>query len=291
MEGKNKSKSKQLIIRLIYNLLQLLNENGGELRSSEIESKMAERLTFDEWESQPYASGGVRWLSYLHFYSIDCVKAGYIIKNKGTWYLTDDGRDAVEKMDAEQLYTSAHKAYLEWDKNRSKFTGKELHESDSISFFDDIKAKADSDLMGYISDRNPWEFQDMVAALFRAMGYYTPFIAPKGKDGGVDVIAYGDPLGATRPILKVQVKHFSTSNPVAVDVIRSIVAVAKGDVPIVVTSGRFTEDAKNEARRNNVRLIDGAEFTSLWIEYYPKMNEDDKARMPIEPIYFIKREE
>ena len=291
MDGKNKSKNKQLIIRLIYNLLQLLNENGGELRSSEVESKMAERLSFDEWESQPYASGGVRWISYMHFYSIDCVKAGYIVKNKGTWYLTDDGRDAIEKMDADQIYTAAHMAYLEWDKNRNKFTGKELHENDSTSFFDDIKAKADSDLMGYISNRSPWEFQDMVAALFRAMGYYTPFIAPKGKDGGVDVIAYGDPLGATRPILKVQVKHFSTSNPVAVDVIRSIVAVANGDVPIVVTSGRFTEDAKNEARRNNVRLIDGAEFTSLWIEYYPKMNEDDKARMPIEPIYFIKREE
>lgn len=286
-----KSKSRQLAIRLVYNMLQLLNENGGELRSSEVESKMAERLTFDEWENHPYASGGVRWMSYMYFYSIDCVKAGYIIKNKGTWYLTDEGRDAVENMDADQVYAAAHKAYLEWDKNRSKFTDKELNESDSTSFFDDIKAKADGELMGYISDRSPWEFQDMVAALFRAMGYYTPFIAPKGKDGGVDVIAYGDPLGATRPILKVQVKHFSTSNPVAVDVIRSIVAVASGDVPIVVTSGRFTEDAKNEARRNNVRLIDGAEFTSLWIEYYPKMNEDDKARMPIEPIYFIKREE
>ena len=27
--------------------------------------------------------------------------------------------------------------------------------------------------------------------------YYTPFIAPKGKDGGVDIIAYRDPLGTT----------------------------------------------------------------------------------------------
>ena len=27
-------------------------------------------------------------------------------------------------------------------------------------------------------------------------GYYTPFVAPKGKDGGIDLIAYQDPLGA-----------------------------------------------------------------------------------------------
>ena len=42
------------------------------------------------------------------------------------------------------------------------------------------------------SKKNPYEFQDLVAALLRAMGYYTPFIAPKGKDGGVDIIAYRD---------------------------------------------------------------------------------------------------
>ena len=123
------------------------------------------------------------------------------------------------------------------------------------------------------------------------MGYYTPFVAPKGKDGGIDIIAYSDPLGATKPILKVQVKHYNLNNPVAVDVIRSIVGVAKNDVAIVVTSGRFAEPARQEARQFNVRLIDGYEFSELWIKYFNRMSEDDKARMPIEPIYFIKREE
>ena len=40
-------------------------------------------------------------------------------------------------------------------------------------------------------------------------GYYTPFIAPKGKDGGVDVIAYKDPIGSTTPHIKIQIKYFS----------------------------------------------------------------------------------
>lgn len=35
----------------------------------------------------------------------------------------------------------------------------------------------------------------MEVFLPRAMDYYTPFIAPKGKDGGIDIIAYLDPLG------------------------------------------------------------------------------------------------
>ncbi len=39
------------------------------------------------------------------------------------------------------------------------------------------------------------------------MGYHVPFIAPPGRDGGVDAIAYKDPLGTVAPRIKVQVKH------------------------------------------------------------------------------------
>jgi restriction system protein len=39
------------------------------------------------------------------------------------------------------------------------------------------------------------------------MGYYMPFVAPRGKDGGVDIPAYRDPVGSVPPRLKVQVKH------------------------------------------------------------------------------------
>ena len=56
-----------------------------------------------------------------------------------------------------------------------------------------------------------YEFQDFVAALLRGMGYFTPFISPKGKDGGVDVIAYKDPIGSVGARIKVQVKHRANS--------------------------------------------------------------------------------
>ncbi len=294
MEQNKKGRSKRLATKLMHEVLTLLNENGGEMRSADIETSIEKRLTFDEWESQPYKDGGFRWLSYMHFYSIDFVKAGYIVKNKGRWFLTDDGKAALMKYSAEELYATAHQAYLDWSKKQEDVTGTvraDNTDEEDVNRFADIKAQADDDLMNYIQSRTPYEFQDMVAALLRSMGYYTPFVAPKGKDGGIDIIAYSDPLGATKPILKVQVKHYNLNNPVTVDVIRSIVGVAKNDVAIVVTSGRFAEPARQEARQFNVRLIDGYEFSELWIKYFNKMSEDDKARMPIEPIYFIKRED
>lgn len=46
-----------------------------------------------------------------------------------------------------------------------------------------------------IKNMNPYEFQDLVGALLRSMGYHTEFIAARGRDGGIDIIAYQDALG------------------------------------------------------------------------------------------------
>ena len=59
-----------------------------------------------------------------------------------------------------------------------------------------LKDQALEGFREHIAKMNPYEFQDLVAALLRAMGYYTPFVSPKGKDGGIDIVAYQDPLGA-----------------------------------------------------------------------------------------------
>lgn len=299
---KEKSKTRRLVERLIYNALTILKEAGGTMRSADVEDEIGKRLQFDEWESANVPSGNPRWQNNLYYYSINLTKSGFIVSNKGRWTITDDGIAALEKYTPEQLYQAAEEGYKKWWKAREaaksigepeppQIVGGNAEPDGNAVAPIDVKAKADEEIRDYIMSVSPFDFQDMVAALLRAMGYYTPFIAPKGRDGGVDIIAYSDPLGATQPILKVQVKRYSMDNPVTVDVVRSIMGVSKNDVPVVVTSGRFAEQARTEARINNVRLIDGFEFIDLWIAYYDKMTEEDKARMPIEPVYFIKRTE
>ena len=128
----------------------------------------------------------------------------------------------------------------------------------------------------------------MVAALLRGMGYYTPFVAPKGPDGGVDVIAYRDPLGTLSPRIKVQVKH--TINPVGSPPINQLAGLLQGDdVGIFVSSGGFTSNAKSTARFANfhLELIDLNKFITLWQEYYHKLDDKDKNLLPLLPIYFL----
>jgi restriction system protein len=120
------------------------------------------------------------------------------------------------------------------------------------------------------------------------MNYYTPFVAPKGKDGGIDVIAYRDPLGTITPRIKVQIKHREVS--ASVQEIRQLMSLLQkdGDVGMFVSSGGFTPDAKTTARSSHVHveLVDLDRFITLWQEFYPKLADEDKALLPLMPIYF-----
>jgi restriction system protein len=116
------------------------------------------------------------------------------------------------------------------------------------------------------------------------------WVAPPGPDRGIDILAYTDPLGAEGPRIKVQVKRRNETRT-TVDDLRSFMAVLSNqDVGIFVSSGGFTSDAKIEARNQETRritLIDLPELFDLWVKYYSDLDEDDKRRLPLKPIYFL----
>jgi restriction system protein len=60
------------------------------------------------------------------------------------------------------------------------------------------------------------------------------------------------------------------------------------DVGMFVSSAGFTSDAKTTARGSHVHveLIDLERFIALWQEFYLKLTDEDKALLPLVPIYF-----
>lgn len=285
-----KEKKTDRIAEIVYEAIKEINASGGEIRLSDLYAILETKISLTDYEKQQTQSGIIRWRAYLTFYSIEIAKVGYIIKKNGIWHITEEGSKAISNTDAISFFKDFHSKYAEIRK--ADAVSEIDNGEDSESSLDELQSQASKGIRDYIIKKNPYEFQELVAALLRAMGYYTPFIAPKGKDGGIDIIAYRDPLGTTSPQLKVQVKHYP-SNPISVDVVRSLggVLVKEGEVGLLVTSGTFTNDAKKEARsyHRHLRLIDIDEFIELWTTYYNKMEESDKAQLPIMPIYFIKQ--
>lgn len=104
------------------------------------------------------------------------------------------------------------------------------------------------------------EFELLVGEAFRLQGYRVMENGGGGPDGGID-------LAMTKGSEKflVQCKHWKAYK-VGVDVVRELYGVmaARGATGgFVVTSGRFTDDAKAFAKGRNVQLVDGPKLFSM----------------------------
>lgn len=296
-EEKKLSRSRALASKVIFSALSILRDSGKEMPMRDLMARVEQDVDLDDWDKERYEkSGYIRWESILHFFSIDCVKAGYLIKKKGIWYLTPEGEEAL-KLGPVGFLNSAVKAYRKWKSEQPTDlpdeTAADEDSEEGVMDFDEIEQIALKGLERYINKKNPYEFQDLIAALLRGMGYYTPFVAPKGKDGGVDVVAYRDPLGTESPRIQVQIKHRESS--ATVQEVRQLMGLLQkeGDVGIFVSTGGFTPDAKTTARSSHihVELIDLPRFIVLWQEFYNKLTDEDKSMLPLTPIYFLAKED
>lgn len=302
--SKPQSRSRQLAAKVAFCALQVLVEKGGQAAGRDVILEIEKRLELDTWAKEVYEkSGYTRWKSILHFFSIDLIKAGFLVKKKGVWYVTNEGEAAL-KLGATGMLDKATEGYYIWreanpknekkkensvvDDIESDYIGDSNNEQAQEATIQQMEQVAIDGLRQQINLKNAYEFQDLVAALLRGMNYYTPFIAPKGKDGGIDVIAYQDPLGVKSPRIKVQIKHReSTAN---VSEIRELMGLLQkeGDVGLFISTGGFTSDAKAAARTSHVHveLIDFDRFVALWQEFYDKLNDEDKDRLRLRPVYF-----
>ena len=292
--------SSALAAKTIFAALTYIVEQGGEAPSKDVLAAIEQRLQFNDWERGIFEkTGNTRWKSILQLCTVDLVKAGFLVKDKGVWFVTPEGESAM-KLGEVSLFEASKHAYSEWRKKNPKTAppakaaeadlGVAITEAEEQeSLIDDVEAEANDGLIARINNLPPYDFQALVAALLRGMGYYTPFVAPKGKDGGIDVMAYQDPLGVAGVRIKVQVKHRESS--ATVQEVRELMGLLRkdGDVGMFVSSGGFTADAKVESRTASVHieLVDLRRFLDLWRQFYPKLEEEDKNRLRLKPIYFF----
>lgn len=289
------SRTKACATKTLYAVMKEMSRRGGSIPAKEIYPFVNENVELTDWEKEPAGKMQyIRWTNSFQFYSIDYQKAGFIIKKSGTWYITPEGEKVMKKT-PEQVMNIANDAYHEWrrlnpkDDSPEEEPNDETAEKDNAMNLDLLESDAREGIRQFIVSKSPYEFQDMVAALLRAMDYHTPFIAPKGKDGGIDIIAYLDPLGAKTPRIKVQVKH-KPETAIGASEVRALSGVLKaGDIALFVTSGTYSADARNAASGNDkfIRLIDGNDFIDMWQKYYDKMTDDDKNMLPLKRISFL----
>lgn len=288
--------TKERVGEMLKAVLTELKAAGGQAKLRDLFTRVEPKLKLTDYEKDAYEkSGYLRWRSIIHFHSIDCVKAGYIQKSGGRWILTSEGEKALKKPD-EEFIKSAIQQYRAWKATQQTvYTpdggGEEPGEEKLVrqTAYEVAAAQARTEIEDHIDSLGWYDFQKLVAELLVAMGYHVPFVAPPGRDGGVDVIAYKDPLGTSAPRIKAQIKH--KDQKVSVREVRELEALLRkeGDIGLIVSSGGFTSEVEREIRSSSkhIETMDLDRLIQLWQQYYDQIPEAGKTLLPLVKLYFL----
>jgi restriction system protein len=282
---------------LVRGVIEILAAEPEGLPAHEVLARLKSTVPPTDWESSYYPNNPSvrRRDKIVRFATIPFVKAGWLRKEKGVWRVTADGLAANERYtDPADLVRQAVRLYREWKKTQAPdptdFDELDIAEvPDTSSILEEAEESAQTEIREYLLAMNPYEFQDLVAALLKAMGYHVAYVSPRGPDQGIDVIAYTDPLGGSRPRIKVQVKR--QADKTTVEGIRSFLAVlGPQDIGLYVNTGGFTSEAEREARTQETRrltLIDRKRLFELWVEHYRNVPEVERNLLPLRPVHFL----
>lgn len=279
---------------LLRGVFKILLDLPDGLPAKDVLARLEKSLTPTGYEKSEYPGrpGIRRFEKIVRFATITTVKAGWLVKSKGRWSLTEEGRKAsAELPDPEQFAREASRRYRQWTTTQPE---KELEATEeegagATVTLEEAQEMAWAEIQQHLQRMNPYDFQRLVAALLRAMGYYVAWNAPPGPDKGLDILAFTDPLGSKTPRIKVQVKRHEGKMNVAA--LRSFLAVlGDEDVGLFVCTGGFTSDAEGEARaqqNRRVTLLGLEELFDLWVQHYEKISEEDKKLLPLRSVYYL----
>lgn len=224
--------SRQRVGELQRGVFRILLDHPDGLPAKEIIGRMKQAVPPTDFEKSDYPKhpGTQRFGKIIRFSTIAPVKAGWLIKEKGRWYLTEEGRTAYSRFqDPGEFRRESGRLYDQWLDKRPKEaeTEEDFHEeigttervAEAASTLEEAEETAWTEIEEYIAAINPYDLQKLVAALLRAMGYHVAWVSPPGPDKGIDIVAHNDPLGTSAPRIKVQVKR--RADKISVDPFRS----------------------------------------------------------------------
>ncbi|MGI8755985.1 MAG: restriction endonuclease [Acidimicrobiales bacterium] len=289
---------------LLRGLFAVLADHPEGLPGRVALAEMQGRVPFTDYELGHYASNPneTRGVIATRFYTVNCVKAGWLEKSKTAWTLTPEGREVFIRItDPTEFTRESQRRYQEWKRQQDDASESETPAEDTAALEEEAEEATETmsveiaeeaawtHIHAHLTQMDPYDFQEVVAALLRAMGYHVPWVSPPGPDRGIDIVAYTDPLGASGPRIKVQVKR--RQDKTAVDAVRSFLAVlGPQDVGLYISAGGFTSDAEREVRsqeNRRITLINLEQLFDLWVEHYAVVSDVDKNLLPLRPVQFL----
>jgi restriction system protein len=122
---------------------------------------------------------------------------------------------------------------------------------------------------------NPYEFEELMCELLRAMGYKDAQVTQRARDGGFDVRATSQRLKGGQML--IECKRYAPGRKISVELVRSFHGVLQKEQAYegwFVTTSSFTKPAEEHARAvPYIRLIDGDTLAQLYQQHILAPND------------------
>jgi restriction system protein len=266
-------------LRIIF--VRLWQESAG-LPAGEILAFIPQTTLLTDYEIGVSPSTNTpRYEKAIRLATTPYVNAGWLVKSRGRWLLTEEGKRACKSFaSAEAFYNEAARILDEWHESRSSLA----------LITEEAEEKAWEQIRSYLQGMRPYEFQQLVGDLLTAMGYHTAWSAPEQKERGlVNFVVYADSLGLSLPRIKVHILH--SGQAVLYEGLKAFMSVlGSGEAGIFISSSGFTSNVMEEAQLQKtfqITLVDLENFFDMWVEYYDKLSYAARQRFPLKPVYFL----
>lgn len=244
--------------------LKALKQLGDSGSVSEIENEVIKILNLSEDAVNEIHRESTTKLTYRLAWARNYLKRFGLLENssRGVWALTEDGQktDSVDKEKVKKIVVQKDKE--DRLQKQNKKTEKDVpnieNESEEIQEF-----SWQEKLIETIRKIEPAQFERLCQRLLRELGFINVEVTGKSNDGGIDgkgIIKIGEVLSFH---VVFQAKRYQGT--VSSSVIRDFRGAMDGraEKGLIMTTGSFSREAKNEAQRDGAKqidLIDGNEF-------------------------------
>lgn len=243
--------------RLFQPLLDALHSLGGSASITEQEDRVAELLKLSDEDIAEIHRGNRSKFSYRLAWARNYLKRFGILENsaRGVWALTPEGL-LTRSVDREVV----RKYVLGLDRP-SESQSKQDHGKSTESPTSELEEMSwEDDLLETLKLMPPDAFERLCQRLLRESGFIQVEVTGKSGDGGIDgrgVVRIGGLL-SFHVIFQCKRYQGSVSSPTVRDFRGAM--VGRADKGLLITTGSFTKDAKQEAQRDGappIDLIDG----------------------------------
>lgn len=276
----------------LYNpLLQAMRNLGGSASIAEMDEEVIKNLHLtDEEIAKPHDKRSTE-LEYRLAWARTYMKTYGLLNNseRGVWVLTPKGKE-TPSVNPKEVVKFIQNSSRDDKKSKIEKYSEDMLNTEPVEVAEAVLEKTWRDqLLNILLNLSPDAFERLCQRLLRESGFVEVKVTGRSGDGGIDgvgIVRLGGLLGF--PIL-FQCKRYSGS--VGSNVIRDFrgAMIGRADRGLVITTGTFTRDAKQEATRDGappIDLVDGEQLLNKLKELKLGVNIQMVEQVSVKPDFF-----